>query len=252
MRGFARREFELMLLRRMADFQPELVARAYAKAGASRADYLAAHNRWQSLLRSPHAPKGLALYEAVLGPPDAERDEAVGVVTLTALTWPLAGLWPDLRFELMAGFGGAVLNGWLVRATGSSIPGLGRLDPWSCVVGDVVIRYSEALQDDPAIPSRWLINLNGQRLTFVHGLLQTVGPEQLGGPGDPAHECAATGVLAPVIAHSWLGTGAAAKPKNAATPAEVGLVALGGRARRDAAPLASFALVPASSLGQHD
>jgi hypothetical protein len=49
MRGFARREFQLMLLRRMADFQPELVARAYAKAGATRADYLAAHNRWQSL-----------------------------------------------------------------------------------------------------------------------------------------------------------------------------------------------------------
>ncbi len=176
MRGFARREFQLMLLRRMADFQPELVARAYAKAGASRADYLAAHNRWQSLLRSPHAPKGLALYEAVLGPPDAERDKAVGDVMLTALTWPLAGLWPDLRFELMVGFGGAILNGWLVRAPGSSIPGPEELNAWSCVIGDVVIRYPEARQADPGIPSRWLIDLNGQRLTFVHGLLQLVGP----------------------------------------------------------------------------
>lgn len=179
MRGFARREFQLMLLRRMADFQPELVARAYAMAGATRAEYLAAHNRWQSLLRSPDAPEGLALYEAVLGPPDGEHDEAVGDVTLTALTWPLAGLWPDLRWELMVGFGGAVLNGWLVRAAGSAIPGLDGLDPWSCVVGDVVVSYPAARQADPGIPSRWLIHMNGQRLTFVHGLLQAVRPEEV-------------------------------------------------------------------------
>lgn len=185
MRGFARREFQLMLLRRMADFQPELVARAYAKAGATRADYLAAHNRWQSLLRSPNAPEGLGLYEAVLGPPDSERDEAVGDVTLTALTWPLGGLWPDLRWQLMVGFGGAVLNGWLVRAANSAIPGLGRLDPWSCVVGDVAVRYPAARQADPGTPSRWLIHMNGQRLTFVHGLLQTVGPGDPEEPGDP-------------------------------------------------------------------
>jgi hypothetical protein len=178
MRGFARREFQLMLLRRMADFQPELVARAYAKAGATRADYLAAHNRWQSLLRSPKAPAGLALYEAVLGPPDGERDEAVGDVTLTALTWPLAGLWPELRWELMVGFGGVVLNGWLVRAPGAPIPVLDRLEPWSCVVGDVVARYPAAQQADPGTPSRWLIHLNGQRLIFVHGLLQAVRSEE--------------------------------------------------------------------------
>jgi hypothetical protein len=93
-RGFARREFQLMLLRRMADFQPELVARAVAKAGATRAEYLAAHNRRVSLLRSLSAPQGLALYEAVLGPPDAEREEAVGDVTLTALRgrWLASGL----------------------------------------------------------------------------------------------------------------------------------------------------------------
>jgi hypothetical protein len=174
MRGFARREFQLMLLRRMADFQPELVARAVAKAGATRAAYLAAHNRWVSLLRSPSAPQGLALYEAVLGPPDAERQEAVGDVALTALTWPLAGLWPELRWELMVGFGGVVLNGWLVRDPGATVPALERLDPWSCVVGDVVARYPAARQADPGVPSRWLIHLDGQCLTFVHGLLQVV------------------------------------------------------------------------------
>jgi hypothetical protein len=173
MRGFARREFQLMLLRRMADFQPELVARAFAKAGATRAEYLAAHNRWVSLLRSPTAPQGLALYGAVLGPPDAEREEeAVGDLTLMRLTWPLGGLWPDLRWELMVGAGGEVLNGWLVRAPDSAVPPLDRLDPWSCVVGDVLARYPTAQQADPGVPSRWLIDVNGQCLTFVHGLLQ--------------------------------------------------------------------------------
>jgi hypothetical protein len=174
MRGFARREFQLMLLRRMADFQPELVAHAVATVGATRAEYLAAHNRWVSLLRSQSAPQGLTLYEAVLGPPDAERGEAVGDVTLSALTWPLRGLWPDLRWELMVGFGGVVLNGWLVRAPDAPLPALDKLDPWSCVVGDVVARYPAARQADPGVPSRWIIDLNGRCLTFVHGLLQVV------------------------------------------------------------------------------
>jgi hypothetical protein len=171
-KGFARREFQLMLLRRMADFQPELVARAVAEVGATRAEYLAAHNRWVSLLRSPSAPQGLALYEAVLGPPAAEREEAIGDVTLSALTWPLAGLWPELRWEMLVTDQGGVLNGWLVRAPDAPVPGLDRLDPWSCVVGDVLAKYPTAQQADPGVPSRWIIDLNGKCLTFVHGLLQ--------------------------------------------------------------------------------
>ena len=175
-----------MLLRRMADFQPELVARAYAAIHATRADYLAAHNRWQSLLRSSRAPHGLSLYEAVLGPPDAEREEAVGDVTLTALTWPLVGgLWPELRWELMVGFGGVVLNGWLVRAPGAPLPSLpaaarlDRLAPWSCVVGDVLARYPAARQADPDVASRWFVLAGGQRLVFVHGLLQLVKADEV-------------------------------------------------------------------------
>jgi hypothetical protein len=172
MRGFARREFQLMLLRRMADFQPELVELAYGDLGATRADYLAAHNRWQSMLRSPRAPQELALYEAALGPADDERTATFGDVTQTALTWRLAGLWPDLRWELLVGFGGFVLNGWLVRAREAPAPSLERLDPWSCVVGDVLTGIPGASQTNPEIPSRWLVHANGHRLVFVHGLLQ--------------------------------------------------------------------------------
>jgi hypothetical protein len=186
MRGFARREFQLMLLRRMADFQPELVARAYAELRATRADFLAAHNRWQSLLRSSNAPQGLSLYEAVLGPPDAEREEAIGDVTLTALTWPLTGgIWPDLRWELMVGFGGVILNGWLVRAPDApvpSLPGISQLDPtepWSCVVGDVLAQYPAARQADPDVASRWFVLAGGQRLVFVHGLLQEIKADEM-------------------------------------------------------------------------
>ena len=104
-----------MLLRRMADFQPELVAAACERVGASRAVYLAAHNRWQNLLRSRRAPRGLALYRAVLGPAETERPRGWGDVTVTAHAWPLPGLWPWLRWEVLAGDGGAVANDLLMQ-----------------------------------------------------------------------------------------------------------------------------------------
>ena len=108
--GFARREFQLMLLRRTADFQPDLVEAAYAELGADRRAYMAAHTRWQTMLRSRRAPAGLDLYRAVLGPPDTERAERFGDVVLT-LDSGLGGLWPDLRWEVVVGTGGVVLNG---------------------------------------------------------------------------------------------------------------------------------------------
>jgi hypothetical protein len=178
MHGFARREFQLMLLRRMADFQPLLVEDAHTELGATRAQYLAAHHRWQSMLRSRSAPQGLELYEAVLGPPDGERKDPFGDITLTALSWRIGALWPDLRYELLLGDAGGVLNGWLVRPAESPVPELGsdpaRLKPWSCVVSDAVITIPGARQSNPEIPSRWLVRAGDQRLIFVHGLLQSV------------------------------------------------------------------------------
>ena len=46
MRGLARREFCLVLLRRMADLRPDLVE-ALPQLGASRGEAHAAHTRWQ-------------------------------------------------------------------------------------------------------------------------------------------------------------------------------------------------------------
>jgi hypothetical protein len=176
-RGFARREFELVLLRRMADFQPDLVAAAIQRAGATHAQYMAAHNRWQNLLHSRRAPAGLNLYWAVLGPPDDERERLWGDVVTTAHSWRLAGLWPDLRWQVLAGDGGAVLNGWLVRPPDQPVPELpavDRLAPWSCVVGDITAQVLDVRVHEPDAPHRWRLDLSGYRLVFVHGLLQLV------------------------------------------------------------------------------
>lgn len=166
-----------MLLRRMADFQPHLVEAARFEMGASHGEYMAAHNRWQTMLRSRRAPLGLALYRAVLGPPESEHPRQVGDVTITACSWKLPALWPDLRYEVIVGDGGVVLHGWLVRAPSSPVPALGKpgdLAPWSCVVGDVGAKFPEALQKDPDIPHQWLVVVDNRQLWFVHGLFQLV------------------------------------------------------------------------------
>ncbi len=179
MNGFARREFQLMLLRRMADFHPDLVADACLDLGASRQQYMAAHNRWQSLQRSRTAPRGLNLYEAVLGPADSRRSLAFGDVTLTAHSWRLP-LWPHLRWEALVGVDRAIVHGWLVRTVDAPVPTLpppSQLLPWSCVVGDVQQRFPQARQVVPETATRWLVLVDDAggrqwRLTFVHGLFQ--------------------------------------------------------------------------------
>jgi len=180
-KGFARREFQLMLLRRMADFQPELVAQACAELEASHADYMRAHNRWQSMLRSARAPGGLRLYLATLGPPEREQEVRFGDATVTTCTWQLPGLWPRLRWQATVGVQDVVLHGWLVREDGAKVPRLPeprRLAPWSCVVGDVLTQFPSATQRDPDVPSQWLVTHAGQQLWFVHGLLQKVGRDE--------------------------------------------------------------------------
>jgi hypothetical protein len=84
-----------------------------------------------------------------------------------------------LRWEVVASGGGAVMNAWLVRAPGAAaeLPGLDRLPPWSCVVGDLAGPYPQARQQDPQTPAQWLVFVDDDRghswrLTFVHGLLQ--------------------------------------------------------------------------------
>ncbi|SOD94644.1 hypothetical protein [Blastococcus haudaquaticus] len=179
MRGLARREFCLVLLRRMADVRPDLVAEALPRLGATRAEAHAAHTRWQAMHHAPRAPRGLALRTAVLGPPDELEDRRFGDLDIQVRRWPVP-LWPHLHWELLTGPGGTVLNEHLVRMPGSPVPraSAGDLRVWEHVLDDVVgLPGAESV--DPGVVTRWAIQLpGGVRATFVWGLLQQVeGPQ---------------------------------------------------------------------------
>jgi hypothetical protein len=176
-RGLARREFCLVLLRRMADVRPDLVAEALPRLGASRAEARESHRRWQSMQHAPRAPRGLALRAAVLGPPEEIEDRMVGDLPVQLRRWPLP-LWPHLRWEVLSGPGGSVLHEQLTRAPGSPVPPAaardGALLVWEHVLDDVV-GLPGARSVDPEVPTRWEVHLpGGMRTDFVWGLLQRV------------------------------------------------------------------------------
>ncbi len=176
MRGLARREFCLVLLRRMADVRPDLVARALPRLGATRAEARDAHRRWQALHHAPRAPRGLALRTAVLGPPEELEDRRVGDLDVQIRRWPLP-LWPHQWWEVLSGPGGSVLHEQLARAPGSPVPPArpGALLVWEHVLDDVV-GLPGARSVDPEVPTRWIVDLPGVRSVYVWGLLQQVTP----------------------------------------------------------------------------
>jgi hypothetical protein len=174
-RGLARREFCLVLLRRMADLRPDLVAEALPRLGATRAEANAAHTRWQALQHAPRAPQGLRLRTAVLGPPDELEDRRFGDLDVQVRRWPLP-LWPHLYWEAVSGPGGSVLHEHLVRRPGSPVPAARPTDlrVWEHVLDDVVA-LPGARSVDPGVVTRWEIRLpGGVRAAFVWGLLQQV------------------------------------------------------------------------------
>ncbi|GGT91278.1 hypothetical protein [Actinomadura citrea] len=182
MKGFARREFQLVLLRRMADYQPGLVEDAIRSLGASRTEMREVNARWQRILRSRTFPRGRRRYETVLGPPAGVEERPIGDVACEVAWWPPLALWPGLRFEIMMGPDGTVMQEWLVRDDGVPVPPLETVDdlaPWSCVVGDLDARFGAVAHQDGEVPSRWHATLTGPDGTafvahFVWGLLQTV------------------------------------------------------------------------------
>ena len=176
-RGLARREFCLVLLRRMADVRPDLVADALPRLGATRAEAREVHRRWQALHHVPRAPSGLALRTAVLGPPEEVEDRNVGDLAVQLRRWPLP-LWPHLRWEALGVPGSAVLHEQLTRAPGSPVPPAhaGALLVWEHVLDDVV-DLPGARSVDPEVPTRWEVHLpGGLRTVHVWGLLQRVTP----------------------------------------------------------------------------
>ncbi|MCZ9346688.1 hypothetical protein NGM37_54200, partial [Streptomyces sp. TRM76130] len=167
-RPFTPADFQLVLLRRMADHNPALVDDARRALGASRTEMREANRRWQAMLRSPRArsaaalPHGLAgmggaLVRSVLGPPESTTPRRIGDLDCEARLWPLP-LWPDLRFEVLVGADGAVWNGWLVRAPAAEGPALrtlADLTPWSCTVDEAARAFAPARPLQGSAPTRW-------------------------------------------------------------------------------------------------
>ncbi|MCX4677436.1 hypothetical protein OG413_19380 [Streptomyces sp. NBC_01433] len=184
-------QFQLVLLRRMADHQPGLVEEARLELSASLADMREANRHWQAMVRAPRGGRSkgaLRRYRSVLGEPELTLPRKVGDLECEALLWPVP-LWPDLRFEVMAAPGGAVWNEWLVRAPGTAGPELrtaADLRPWSCTVDEVARAFAPARPMEGSAPTRWALAItepdSGRPFVaeFTWGLFQRLLP---GRPG---------------------------------------------------------------------
>ncbi|NEB93209.1 hypothetical protein G3I21_16165 [Streptomyces bauhiniae] len=154
--GGMARDFSLVLLRRMADHNPELAEDARRRLGASATEMREANKHWQAMARSPRSRPAVSRYRAVLGEPESVEPRRIGDLECEAWRWTLT-LWPDLRFELLAGPGGAVLTEWLVRAPDAPAPELNTLEdltPWSCTLEEVARAFAPARPIQGTAPTR--------------------------------------------------------------------------------------------------
>ncbi|MFF0535270.1 hypothetical protein ACWDF1_29885 [Streptomyces coelicoflavus] len=165
---FTPRDFQLVLLRRMADHNPGPVEDARRELGASVADMREANRRWQAMLRSPGSRSAATLphclegmggtpIRSVLGEPESVAPRRIGDLECEARRWALP-LWPDLRFEVLVAGRGVVWNEWLVRAPGAPAPELRTLDdltPWSCTVDEAARAFAPARPLQGSAPTRW-------------------------------------------------------------------------------------------------
>lgn len=191
MSTFGPREFQLVLLRRMNDFQPGLVEDALRELDAGRAEMREANRRWQAILRSPRGGRDtVSRYRSFLGPPEDRYRRRIGDLECEALIWPVP-LWPALRFEVLTAPGGPAWNEWLIRAPGAAGPGLRTVEdltPWSCTVDEAARAFAPARPMEGSAPTRWRLAFTapdraGQQhdvvAEFTWGLLQRLpqGPD---------------------------------------------------------------------------
>jgi len=154
---FTALDFQLVLLRRMADHNPDLVEDARHELGASLADMREANKRWQAMLHSPRGRAAASRYRSVLGEPESTLTRRIGDLDCTAWLFPVP-LWPGLRFEVLLAPNGAVWNEWLVRAPAAEGPDLKTLDdltPWSCTVDEAARAFAPARPLEGTAPTRW-------------------------------------------------------------------------------------------------
>lgn len=178
-------DFQVVLLRRMADHNPGLVEDARHELGVSIADMREANKRWQAMVRSSRSRAPLSRYRQVLGDPESRTARRIGDLDCEAWLWPVP-LWPSLRFEVLTAPNRAVWNEWLVRAPGAKSPELRTLDdltPWSCTVDEAARAFAPARPLEGTAPTRWGLaftapDAEGVRreavAEFTWGLLQRV------------------------------------------------------------------------------
>ncbi|MGI5454538.1 hypothetical protein ACQEWB_15440 [Streptomyces sp. CA-249302] len=150
-------DFQLVLLRRMADHNPDLVEDARHELGVSIADMREANRRWQAMQHSPRSRTAASRYRSILGEPESTVPRRIGDLDCEARLWPVP-LWPDLRFEVLLAPNGVVWNEWLVRARGVAGPVLTTLDdltPWSCTVDEAARAFAPARPLEGTAPTRW-------------------------------------------------------------------------------------------------
>ena len=154
---FTVHDFQLVLLRRMADHNPGPVEDARHLLGVSVADMREANKRWQAMVRSPRSRAAASRYRSVLGTPETVLTRKIGDLECEAWLWPVP-LWADLRFEVLLSPTGAVWNEWLIRAPGAAGPDLrtlADLTPWSCTVDEAARAFAPARPLEGTAPTRW-------------------------------------------------------------------------------------------------
>ncbi|CAM5499371.1 putative protein OS=Streptomyces alboniger OX=132473 GN=CP975_10880 PE=4 SV=1 [Streptomyces alboniger] len=165
-------DFQLVLLRRMADHNPDLVERARHGLGVSVAEMREANRRWQAMTRGRGGARGArSRYRSILGAPDSTARRRIGDLECEALLWPVP-LWPDLRFEVLLAPNGAVWNEWLVRAPGAPGPRLrtlADLTPWSCTVDEAARAFPPARPMEGTAPTRWRLAFTAPEAESVEG-----------------------------------------------------------------------------------
>lgn len=178
-------DFQLVLLRRMADHNPALVDGARRELGVPISRMREANRRWQAMLHSPRARSSVSRYRSVLGEPESAAPRRIGDLACEALLWPVP-LWPDLRFEVLVAPNGVVWNEWLVRAPGAPARApatVEDLTPWSCTVDEAARAFAPARPLEGTAPTRWGLaftapDASGVRhacaAEFTWGLLQRV------------------------------------------------------------------------------
>lgn len=180
-------EFPLVLLRRMADYQPRLVEDARTRLGYDVTEMRAVNATWQRMLRGRHSRGALGQLHRVLGKPVEVIERKVGDAACRCEQWEVPEeIWgPGLQFEAFIGPGDMLLKEHLVRATGvprPSLHSLSDLTPWSCVLGDVAMTFGRLRQLEGSAPTRDLALVDiddgtGVKVTvateYVYGLLQS-------------------------------------------------------------------------------